>query len=76
MAEKRTANEKTNVPVEKPEKVKKESVYSAAELAKAAHRFGTKEECVVAALRYYKKVEATIKETEELVKKFLNKEVK
>ena len=48
----------------------------AEELAKAAHRFNTKEECVVAALKYFGKKEATIKETEELVKKFLQKEVK
>lgn len=85
MAEKKTVNEKSineknmaSAEIQKAETPKraKEAVYSVAELSKAAHRFGTKEECVVAALRYYKKAEATIKETEELVKKFLNKEVK
>ena len=52
-------------------------LYPAEELDKGRlNRFNTKEECVVAALKYFGKKEATIKETEELVKKFLQKEVK
>lgn len=54
----------------------KESVYPAADLIKSARRFHTREECVAAALNFYGKREATIKETEELVKKFLQREVK
>lgn len=54
----------------------KESVYPARELVKAAHRFHTQEECVAAALSFYGKKEATMKEAEELVRKFLKREVK
>ena len=54
----------------------KESVYPAVDLIKSARRFHTREECVTAALNFYGKREATIKETEELVKKFLKREVK
>lgn len=53
----------------------KESVYPAEVLIKAANRFRTREECVEAALRFYGKEKATIKETDEMVKKFLKREV-
>lgn len=69
--------EKKNVVQERtseaPERC--ETLYSAEELARAASRFGTQEECVIAALNYYKKDSATIKEAESLIKKFLIKEV-
>lgn len=52
------------------------AMYSVAELSKAANRFGTKEECVIAALGYYGVENASIKDAQEIVKKFLNKEVK
>lgn len=75
MAEKKSTGlqkEKT-APSGKPVK---ESVYPAAELIKSAHRFHTREECVAAALNFYGKKEATIKEAEGLVSKFLQREVK
>ena len=46
------------------------------ELSNAASRFGTRKECVAAALKYYGKDRATVKETKELVSKFMSKEVK
>lgn len=62
--------------VELSKSATKDTVYSAAELIKSAHRFKTREECVAAALSYYGKRKATIKETEVMVKKFLQREVK
>lgn len=56
--------------------VSKESVYSAEELANAPQMFGTRKECVAAALKFYGKKEATVKEAQELIRKFLGKEVK
>ena len=53
-----------------------DTVYSAEELANAPQMFGTRKECVAAALKYYGKKEATVKEAQELVRKFLSKEVK
>lgn len=52
-----------------------EAVYSFDELVTAAGRFCTKQECVAAALKKAGKKEATMKDAEVLVKKFLNKEV-
>lgn len=74
MAERKNA--KQEVPSETVKIVEHETLYPAEELAKAHKRFGTKEECVAAALRFYGKKEATINETQKLVKEFLNKEVK
>lgn len=73
--------EKKNIGLQKEKitpsgKTEKESVYPAADLIKSAHRFHTREECVAAALSFYGKKEATIKETEGLIKKFLQREVK
>lgn len=71
------AERATKAPAKEPVVQEQASaMYSVAELAKAAKRFGTKEECVVAALDYYGIENATIKEAQEIVKKFLNKEVK
>ena len=75
MAEKKS----TGLQKEKPAssgRTAKESVYPAADLIKSAHRFYTREECVAAALSFYGKTEATIKEAEGLVRKFLQREVK
>lgn len=74
MAEKKTgAQAKADAEVVQK---KAEAVYTAEELAHAAARMGTKEECIVAALDYYDVKEATIKDAEAYVKKFLAKEVK
>lgn len=54
-----------------------ESVYKIDELAANAGRiFGTKPECVRAALNAAGKSESTVSEAAEIVKKFLKKEVK
>lgn len=75
MAEKKsTGLQKEKVAT--PGKPVSESVYPAADLIKSAHRFHTKKECVAAALSFYGNKEATIKEAEALVKKFLQREVK
>ena len=63
----------------KPQGVKKpaESVYSAADLANAARtRFKTAPEVVSAALKMANKTEATLAETQNIIKLFLTKEVK
>lgn len=75
MAEKKS-NELQKEKMASHGKPEKESVYLAADLIRSAHRFHTREECVAAALNFYGKKEATIKETEELVKRFLQREVK
>lgn len=75
MAEKKS----TGLQKEKPApsgNLAKESVYPAADLIRSAHRFHTRKECVAAALSFYGKKEATIKEAEGLVRKFLQREVK
>lgn len=59
-----------------PKKTEPATVYPADELIKAAKRFNTMPECVDAALRYFGKTEATLEETQKLVKDFLGKEVK
>ena len=66
MAEAKTSGANTSQK-EKASKKTSEPVYSAEELSNAASRFGTRKECVAAALKYYGK---------ELVSKFLSKEVK
>lgn len=61
----------------KVSKVPQESVYSVNELAANARKlFGTRQECVVAALRAAGKSECTVSETKKIVEKFLKKEVK
>lgn len=55
----------------------KESVYSADELAANAKKiFGTRQECVTAALRAAGKSRCTVSEAKEIVEKFLKREVK
>lgn len=59
------------------QKPAQESVYSAGELAANARKiFGTRQECVEAALRSADKTECTVSEAKKIVEKFLKKEVK
>lgn len=79
--EARTAEIKVEVTQEqtpkKEQKTLQESVYSASELAANAKQvFGTRQECVAAALKAAGKTECTIAEANEIVKRFLKKEVK
>lgn len=61
----------------KPEAVKaSESTYTVAELASAAKRWGTMPEVVVAALKSAGKKTATLKETEDIVKRFLSMKIR
>ena len=54
-----------------------ESVYTAEELANNAKNiFGTRKECVAAALKVANVTECTVSKAKEIVEKFLNKEVK
>lgn len=77
-------DEKLTETAEKPvetsaqkQKVQNESVYSVKELAgNAGAIFGTRQECVVAALKLDGKTEYTVSEAQEIVEKFLKKEVK
>lgn len=56
---------------------KQASVYTVKELAEQADiLFGTRPECIMAALRTEKKTEFTVDEARNLVKKFLKREVK
>ena len=76
MAEKKEPMAKA-APQQTAEKKEPKGILNPAdELANAAQPFNKNEECEVTALKYFGKKEATIKETEELVKKFLQKEVK
>ena len=75
MAEKKEPMAKAAPQQTAEKKEPKGILYPAKELAKAAHRFNTKEECVVAALKYFGKKEATIKETEESPNNDLDKEL-
>ena len=60
----------------KEQKPLQESVYSIAELAANAKKvFGTRPECVVAALKTAEKQECTIAEAKEIIEKFLKREV-
>lgn len=62
----------------KPESVKQaESVYTAEELAaNAVHLFGVKAECVATALKIAGINKCTVSKTTEIVKVFMEKEVK
>lgn len=61
----------------KEQKTPRESVYSANELAANAKKvFGTRQECVLSALKAAGKSECTVSEAREIVRKFLKKEVK
>ena len=61
----------------KGQKTLQESVYSASELAANAKKvFGTRQECVAAALKAAGKTECTVTEAKEIVGKFLKREVK
>lgn len=74
-----TAKQQTEAQqaVGKEPKAPQESVYSVNELAANARKlFGTRQECVVAALRAAGKSECTVSETKKIVEKFLKKEVK
>ncbi len=75
-----TAETKAKAVQEAPQKEQKasqESVYSASELAANAKKvFGTRQECVAAALKAAGKTECTVTEAKEIVGKFLKREVK
>jgi hypothetical protein len=75
-----TAETKAEVAQEAPKKEQKapqESVYPASELAANAKKvFGTRQECVAAALKAAGKMECTVTEAKEIVEKFLKREVK
>ena len=71
-----TVEETMTASAEKP-KARKESVYSVNELAANARKiFGTRQECVAAALKASGKTECTVSEAKKIVEKFLKKEVK
>lgn len=58
-------------------RAEKESAYPVSELAANAKKiFGTRQECVSAALRAAGKTECTVSEAKVIVEKFLKKEVK
>ncbi len=75
-----TTEPKAEVVQEAPQKEQKasqESVYSASELAANAKKvFGTRQECVAAALKVAGKTECTVTEAKEILGKFLKREVK
>lgn len=76
-----TAETKAEVAQEqatkKEQKTLQESVYPASELAANAKKvFGTRQECVAAALKVAGKTECTVTEAKEIVGKFLKREVK
>ena len=59
------------------QKGKQVSVYASKELAEQADiLFGTRPECVMAALSTVKKAEFSVEEAKELVRKFLKREVR
>ncbi len=58
-------------------KTAKEPIYSAGEFAVNARKiFGSRQECVVAALKAAGKSECTVSEAKQIVEKFLKREVK
>lgn len=60
----------------KEPKAKQESVYTARELADNARElFGTRPECVTAALKAANKESCTVSEAKEIVGKFMKREV-
>lgn len=74
-----TAEQQTNTQqaINKEPKAPQESVYPVSELAANARKlFGTRQECVAAALRAAGKSECTVSEARTVVEKFLKKEVK
>lgn len=76
-----TAESKAEAPQgqapKKGQKALQESVYPASELAANAKEvFGTRQECVAAALRAAGKSECTVSEAKETVEKFLKREVR
>lgn len=76
-----TAENKAEVVQEqepkKEQKTAQEAVYSLSEFAaNAGEIFGTRQECVAAALKAAGKTECTIIEAKEIVEKFLKREVK
>ncbi|MCI8692632.1 MAG: hypothetical protein HFH91_07815 [Lachnospiraceae bacterium] len=76
-----TAESKAEIPQKqapkKEQKASYEPVYTAHELAANAKKvFGTKQECVAAALKAAGKTECTVAEAKGIVEKFLRKEVK
>ncbi len=74
-AESKVKAEVTQIP-KKEQKIVKESVYSAGELAaQAGQLFQTRQECVTAALKAVGKSVCTVSEAKEIVEKFLKKEV-
>lgn len=61
----------------KEQKAPQESIYPASELAANAKKvFGTRQECVAAALKAAGKTECTVTEAKGIVGKFLKREVK
>ena len=76
-----TAENKAEVTQEqaskKEQQISQESVYTANELAANAKKvFGTRQECVAAALKTAGKTEYTVTEAKVIVEKFLKREVK
>jgi len=64
------------IPKKKP-RVAKESAYPVSDLAVNAKKiFGTRQECVLAALKAAGKTECTVSEAKGIVEKFLKREVK
>ena len=75
LAQERAPKEQ-QVPKEQPKAVKV-PVYPASEIAANAGKlFGTRQECVAAALKAAGKTECTVLEAKEIVEKFLKREVK
>ena len=63
--------------LKKGPKAASDPVYSASEFAANAKKiFGTRQECVLVALKTAGKSECTVSEAKEIVEKFLGKEVK
>lgn len=72
-----TTTTEQSVATPAPAKAPKESVYKVSELAANAKTvFGTRPECVTAALKENGKEEYTVSEAKVAVQKFLKKEVK
>ena len=76
-----TAETKAEVAQERTSKkgsrAANDPVYSAGEFAANARKiFGTRQECVVAALKAAGKSECTVSEAKQIVEKFLKREVK
>lgn len=77
MGEKQKEQERAKEKKEATIMLKKDTIYSVEELAKAAQSlFGVKPECVTAAFFYAGKKEATEEEAKNVVTSFLRKEVR